>query len=78
MAEPGSLLDFTTKIIAMKTTPTTKEIVQIMKDACQALEQFNKKHRTPNFCDAIEHDLELWSSNLRCHATTLNSRIIYK
>lgn len=49
-----------------------------MKNACQALEQFNKKHHTPNFCDATMYDLELWSSNLRSHATTLNSRIIYK
>lgn len=49
-----------------------------MKNACQALEQFNKKHRTPNFCDATMYDLELWSNNLRSHATTLNSRIIYK
>lgn len=64
----------------MKTTPTpTPEgIIHIMKTACEALEQFNEKYRTIDFSDETEYDLELWSSNLRCHAIALNSMIIYK
>lgn len=49
-----------------------------MKTACEALEQFNEKYRTIDFSDETEYDLELWSSNLRCHAIALNSMIIYK
>lgn len=60
------------------TTPTTKEIIEIMKQASNALDRFNKAHRHLDVCEKTESDMELWSSNLRCHATTLNSRIIYK
>lgn len=49
-----------------------------MKQASNALDRFNKAHRHLDVCEKTESDLELWSSNLRCHATTLNSRIIYK
>lgn len=64
----------------MKTTPTPtpEEIIHIMKTACEALEQFNVKYRTIDFYGETEYDLELWSSNLRCHASTLNNRIINK
>lgn len=61
----------------MKTTPTTQEIIQIMKTTCAALEQFSKKRRT-NYNEETERELELWSNNLRCIAATLNNRIINK
>lgn len=59
-------------------TPTTKEILAIMKQASEALEKFNKAHRRLAVCEKTETQLELWSSCLRHHASTLNSRIIYK
>jgi hypothetical protein len=62
----------------MKTTPTSKDIIQIMKNACEALEQFNKEYPKINFSSKIDYDLELWSSNLRFHASSLNNRIINK
>lgn len=64
----------------MKTTPTPtpEEIIHIMKTACEALGQFNEKYRTIDFSDETERELELWSSNLRCHASTLNNKIINK
>lgn len=64
----------------MKTTPTPtpEEIIHIMKTACEALEQFNKTYPRINFSSKIDYDLELWSSNLRFHASSLNNRIINK
>lgn len=49
-----------------------------MKNACEALEQFNKEYPKINFSSKIDYDLELWSSNLRFHASSLNNRIINK
>ncbi|WP_418166797.1 hypothetical protein [Alistipes putredinis] len=49
-----------------------------MKTACEALEQFNEKYRKIDFYGETEYDLELWSSNLRFHASSLNNRIINK
>lgn len=55
------------------------EIIEMMKYACATLDRFNKKHRKLNPLDAeTERQLELWSDNLRSHATTLHSRIIYE
>lgn len=64
----------------MKTTPTPtpEEIIHIMKTACEALEQINEKYRKIDFYGETEYDLELWSSNLRFHASSLNNRIINK
>ncbi|WP_304953059.1 hypothetical protein [uncultured Alistipes sp.] len=53
-------------------------IIEMMKYACETLERFNKKHRKLNVDEETERELEKWSGNLRCHATTLNSRIIYQ
>ena len=60
------------------TTPTTKEIIEIMKQASDALDRFNKAHRHLDVCEKTEADLELWSSNLRFSSCFFNSRIIYK
>ena len=49
-----------------------------MKTACETLGQFNEKYRTIDFSDETERELELWSSNLRFHASSLNNRIINK
>jgi hypothetical protein len=62
----------------MKKTPTTNEIIEIMKQACDALKKFNEAHQDIDSCEKAERELELWSSNLCCHAATLNARIINK
>lgn len=63
----------------MKTkTPTIKEIIEIMKNASDALSRFNEAHEHLDISEKEETELELWSSNLRCDASTLHVRIIYK
>lgn len=62
----------------MKKIPTSKDIILIMKTACEALEQFNRVYPTINFNSEIDYELELWSNNLRFYASTLNNNIINK
>jgi len=61
-------------------TPTTKEIIEVMKSAYEALEKYNEALRLTHvdFNDEEERDLESWSGNLRSAAGTLNNRILYK
>ncbi len=59
---------------------TTHEIIEIMKQAHDAMLEYEKAIQSGrvDYNEEEERELESWSGSLRCAAGTLNNRIIFK